>query len=310
MILNHSKLLIASMATFFILSLISCNKDDLNHNTALFDTDYKDIQLNSGFARNGIAIHSKEWSVAYVKDAVTGELLSDKEGNPAVLATVGEVELWGSWLKLEKTDENNLLTMSLTENFNRIPRKFLIGIVADGKQDELSFTQNRGETYEIVKKEIIEVPGSRKEYNSNEGCYTITLNNNTSSAKNMETTSIFKDVKYMSEFTSDDQDAFSWTNTPDSLIFMGEILKDGVTYWSKQVPYKKGQYLESYMNEGSKQELLVEPYTTINVSGEISYLTRECLYTFTIKNKSSGYIFDISGVWKQKVPLSSITKIF
>ena len=310
MILNHSKLLIASMATFFILSLISCNKDDLNHNTALFDTDYKDIQLNSGFAHNGIAIHSKEWSVAYVKDAVTGELLSDKEGNPAVLATVGEVELWGSWLKLEKTDENNLLTMSLTENFNRIPRKFLIGIVADGKQDELSFTQNRGETYEIVKKEIIEVPGSRKEYNSNEGCYTITLNNNTSSAKNMETTSIFKDVKYMSEFTSDDQDAFSWTNTPDSLIFMGEILKDGVTYWSKQVPYKKGQYLESYMNEGSKQELLVEPYTTISVSGEISYLTRECLYTFTIKNKSSGYIFDISGVWKQKVPLSSITKIF
>ncbi|MEN5234147.1 hypothetical protein [Sphingobacterium faecium] len=282
----------------------------MNHNTALFDTDYKDIQLNSGFARNGITIHAKEWSVAYVKDAVTGELLSDKEENPAVLATVGEVELWGRWLKLEKSDENNLLTMSLTENFNRIPRKFLIGIVADGKQDELSFTQNRGETYEIVKKEIIEVPGSRKEYNSNEGCYTITLNNNTSTAKNMETTSIFKDVTYMSEFTSDDQEAFSWMNSPDSLIFMGEILKDGVTYWSKQVPYKKGQYLESYMNEGSKQELLVEPYTTINVRGEISYLTRECLYTFTIKNMSSGYVFDISGVWKQKVPLSSMTKIF
>ncbi|UZJ64107.1 hypothetical protein OKW96_17130 [Sphingobacterium sp. KU25419] len=124
MILNHSKLLIASIATFFILSTISCNKDDLNHNTALFDADYKDIQLNSGFARNGIAIHSKEWSVTYVKDAVTGEILSDKEGNPAVLATVGEVELWDSWLKLVKTDENNLLTMSLTENFNRIPRKF------------------------------------------------------------------------------------------------------------------------------------------------------------------------------------------
>ncbi|MEJ5091921.1 hypothetical protein WH244_17980 [Sphingobacterium faecium] len=310
MILSHSKLLIASFSIFFILSIISCNKDDLNRNTELFDTDYKDIQLNSGFASNGIAIYSNEWSVAYVKDAVTGELLSDKEGNQAVLTTIGQVELLGSWLKLEKTADNNLLTMSLKENFNHIPRKFLIGIVANGKQDELSFTQNRGETYEIVKKEIIEVPGSRKEYNSNEGCYTITLSNNTSSAKNMETTSIFKDVEYMSEFTSDDQDAFSWMNTPDSLIFMGEILKDGVTYWSKQVPYKKGQYLASYMHEGSKQELLVEPYTTITVSGEISYLTRECLYTFTIKNKSSGYVFDISGVWKQKVPLSSITKIF
>lgn len=310
MILKHSKLLIACFSTFCILSIISCNKDDLNRNTELFNADYKDIQLNSGFSSNSIAIHSKEWSVAYVKDAFTGELLSDKEGNPAVLTAVGQVELMGSWLKLEKTDQNNLLTMSLKENFNRIPRKFSIGIVADGNQDELSFTQNRGETYEIIKKEIIEVPGSRKEYKSNEGCGIIQLNNHTSRAKNMETTSIFKDVKYISEFTSTDQDAFSWMNTPDSLIFMGEILKDGVTYWSKQVPYKEGRYLESYMNDGSKQEVLVEPYTTIHVSGEISYLTRECIYTFTIKNKSSGHEFDISGVWKQKVPLSSITKIF
>lgn len=310
MMLNYSKFLTTCLAAVLIVSMSACDKEDIGQKTELFSPDYKDIQVKTGFTDNGIEINAKEWSVAYVKDALSGKILQDKDGNPIVLNDVSLVEVAGNWLKLEKVATSNLLNISLKENFDLAPRKFVIGITANGSEDELSFTQTRGAGYEIVKKEIIEVPGSRKEFTSDEGCYTITLSNNTATAKNMETTSIFKDVNYMSEFSSTDEDAFKWINAQDSLIFMGEILKDGATYWSKQVPYKEGKFFEPYINSGSKQALLVQPYSNIQVKGEIKYLTRECQYTFTIKNQSSGHLFDISGTWKQKVPLSPITKIF
>lgn len=308
--LNYSKFLTTCLAAVLIVSMSACDKEDIGQKTELFSPDYKDIQVKTGFTDNGIEINAKEWSVAYVKDALSGKILQDKDGNPIVLNDVSLVEVAGNWLKLEKVATSNLLNISLKENFDLAPRKFVIGITANGSEDELSFTQTRGAGYEIVKKEIIEVPGSRKEFTSDEGCYTLTLSNNTATAKNMETTSIFKDVNYMSEFSSTDEDAFKWINAQDSLIFMGEILKDGATYWSKQVPYKEGKFFEPYINSGSKQALLVQPYSNIQVKGEIKYLTRECQYTFTIKNQSSGHLFDISGTWKQKVPLSPITKIF
>ncbi|NJI72825.1 hypothetical protein HCX49_06380 [Sphingobacterium kitahiroshimense] len=310
MMLNYSKFLTTCLAAVLIFSMSACDKEDMGQKTALFSPDYKSIQVNTGFVDNGIEINAKEWSVAYVKDALSGEILQDVNDNPVVLNAAGTVEVAGGWLKLEKIASSNLLNLTLKENFNAEPRKFVIGIAANGTEDELSFTQSRGAGYEIVKKEIIEVPGSRKEFTSDEGCYTITLSNNTSAAKNMETLAIFKDVNYMSEFSSTDEDAFKWINAQDSLIFMGEILKDGATYWSKQVPYKEGKFFEPYINSGSKQTLLVQPYSNIQVKGEIRYLTRECQYTFTIKNQSSGHLFDVSGTWKQKVPLLPITKIF
>lgn len=310
MILNYSKFWTICLAAILLVSMSACDKEDMGQKTELFSPDYQDIQVKTGFKDNGIEINAKEWSVKYVKDALSGKILQDQNGNPVALDAAGSVEVGGNWLKLEKVATSNLLNISLKENFDLKPRKFVIGITANGTEDELSFTQTRGAGYEVVKKEIIEVPGSRKEFTSDEGCSTITLSNNTSTAKNMETTSIFKDVNYMSEFSSNDEDAFKWINVQDSLIFMGEILKDGATYWSKQVPYKEGKFFEPYINSGSKQELLVQPYSNIQVKGEIIYLTRECQYMFTIKNQSSGHLFDISGTWKQKVPLSSITKIF
>ena len=310
MILKYFKLLSVTFIAFLIVSVSSCKKDDSQAKVELFSPDYKNLQLHSGFVNNDIPIKAEDWSVEYVKDAVSGEMLQDKAGNPMVLNALGSIELLTGWLKLEKKQDNDLLTVSLKENFSANPRKFLIGILADGKRDELSFTQTRGEGYAIVKKKIAEVPGSRKEYTSDEGLHAITLTNNSSVAKKMETTGIYKDVKYMSEFSSEDYGAFDWVNSQDTLIFMDEIRRNGAVSWSGQVPYKKGQSFGAYIKAGEKEELLVQPYTNIKVRGEMVWLARECLYTFTIKNLSSGNTFEVSGTWKQKIPLSPVTHIY
>jgi hypothetical protein len=71
-------------------------------------------------------------------------------------------------------------------------------------------------------------------------------------------------VKYISEFTSEDDDAFKWVNTQDTSAFMQEIKKDGEIYWSQSVPYKKGQSLEPYVKVGgTKIEMLVQANTSV-----------------------------------------------
>jgi len=129
--------------------------------TGLFSSEFKNLRLNSGFIDNGIPINAENWSVDYVKDAISGETLKDKTGKKMVLNAPGSVELLDGWLMLKRKQGENLLIISLKENFSANPRKFLIGISANGKRYELSFLQTRGEAYTIVKKEIREVPGSR-----------------------------------------------------------------------------------------------------------------------------------------------------
>jgi hypothetical protein len=311
MILKYSKLLGATLIASLIVSMSSCKKDESQARAELFEPDYKNLQLSGGFVDNGITIKAADWSVEYVKDAISGEILQDKAGKPMALSALGSVELLMGWLKLEKKQADDLLSISLKENFSASPRKFLIGILADGKRDELSFTQIRGEAYEIVKKEVKEIPGSRKEYTTDEGLHAITLTNSSSTAKNMETSDVYKDVHYMSEFSSEDYGAFEWVTGQDSLIFMDEVVRKGATYWAGKVPYKKGQFLEPYIKKGgSRESVLVQPYSSIKVRGEVVYLERECLYTFTVKNLSSGSRFDISGTWKQKIPVSPHTFLY
>lgn len=311
MIFKFSKLRPAVLIASLLFSLTACKKDNLPPKAGLFDADLKNVQLKGGFTDNGITINASDWSVEYVKDAASGEILLDKAGKPVVLNVPGSVELQSGWLKLEKKQGDDLLNLSLKENFSTTPRKFVIGILADGKRDELSYTQTRGEAYEIVKKEITEVPGSRKEYRSAEGIPAITLSNNTATARNMEMSVIFKDVYYRSEFSSEDYGAFDWLSAQDSLIFMDEIVRNGATYWADQVAYKKGLSLKPYIKYGgSRDELLVQPFTNIKVRGEMLYLERECLYTFTVKNLTAGNTFQISGTWKQKVPLSPTTYLY
>ena len=293
-----------------LMLLLACKKNDSPPKVDLFNPDYKNLQLNSGFT-NEISIKAADWSVEYVKDAVSGQLLLDKAGQPITLKGLGSVELQNGWLKLEKKQANDQLSLSMRENLGADVRKLVIGILADGNRDQISITQSRGKSYVIVKKEITEVPGSRKEYTNDEGLHALTITNDAWVAKYVDITGIYKDVKYVSEFTSDDDDAFNWVNKQDTTVFMDDILKDGAIYWSAKVPYKKGQSFEPYVTEGgSKIEMLVKANTSVKVRGKTTYLSRECLYTFTIKNIASGNTFEVSGTWKQKVPISTSTEFY
>jgi hypothetical protein len=296
---------------FLMVSISACKKNDSKPKPELFDSNNRNFQLNSGFKNRDLSIKAGEWSVEYVKDAVSGKMLLDQTGKPMALKALGTVELQDGWLLLERKQANKLLTLSLKENFSNNPRKFLIGILANGISDELSFTQLRGEAYEIVEKEITEVPGSRKEYTNSDGLHAITVTNNDFIAKYMDITDIYIDAKIISEFDSKDDDAFGWVHPDGTTIFMNELVREGVTYWSSPVTYKKGKSIEPYATKGfNKMELLVKANTTIKVRGEIHYVSRECLYTFTVKNVSSGNTFETSGTWKQTAPISTNSIIY
>jgi hypothetical protein len=297
--------------SLLLILLLSCKKEDSPPEVKLFKDDYKDLQLNSGFSNNSISINGTDWSVEYVKDASSGKVLLDQAGQPVALKASGYVELQNGWLKLEKKQADDQLTLSLKENLSDQPRKLLIGILADGNRDQLSITQTRGQGYVIVSKVITEVPGSRKEYTTDEGLYAMTVTNNTWVAKYMDVFDIYKDVKYMSEFNSEDEDAFNWVNKQDTSVFMQDLEKEGKIYWSQSVPYKKGQSFEPYVKiGGTKIELLVQANTSVNARGKITYLSRESHYTFTVKNITSGNTFDVSGTWKQKVPISTSIEFY
>ena len=195
----------------------------------------------------------------------------------------------------------------MLENFNEQSRNFVIGIQSTDRQDEMSFTQSRGEEYELINKEIEEVKGSRKVYVSSEGCSSMVIRNDSGKEKNVETFEIFKDVRYSSEFLSNSYGAFDWNNKKDVSIFMDEILIDGASHWQGKVPYVKNKTFESYLKPGNSQKILLRAHSSLSVRGEFTYLERICNYTFTIKNKNSGHRSNIKGIWKQKVPLTPHT---
>ncbi|MDR2275424.1 MAG: hypothetical protein LBF27_31245 [Sphingobacterium sp.] len=294
--------------SFCLLIFSSCSKEEVAPKEGLIAQDLKNITLNTGFTDNVIPIKADSWAVSYVKDALTGELLKDSMGNALKLKSVGTVEMEAGWLTLEKTASNEL-KLSLQENFSDRTRNFVIGIQSSDKQEEMSFSQSRGDEYELIKKEIEEIAGSRKIYVSSEGCSSLTVRNDSDQEKNVETLEIFKDVKYSSEFSSNSYGAFDWIGKKDAAIFMDEVLIDDVSHWQGKVPYVKGKTFEDYIKPGNSQTISLKPHRSLSIRGEFTYLERNCNYTFTIKNKNSGHRFNVKGTWKQKVPLISHTII-
>lgn len=303
------------VSTFYFLALSfcslifsSCSKEEVAPKEGLIAHDLKNISLNTGFADHVIPIKADRWAVSYVKDALTGELLKDSMGNALKLESAGTVKMEAGWLTLEKTASNEL-QLSLQENFSERPRNFVIGIQSSDKQDEMSFSQSRGDEYELIKKEIEEIAGSRKIYVSSEGCSSLIVRNDSDQEKNVETLEIFKDVKYSSEFSSNSYGAFDWIDKKDETIFMDELIIDDASHWQGKVPYVKGKTFENYIKPGNSQTIALKPHRSLSIRGEFTYLERNCNYTFTIKNKNSGHRFNVKGTWKQKVPLISHTII-
>ena len=297
---------ILSVMSLCLYLFVSCSKDEIVSREELIPQNLKNINLNTGFTDNVVAIKSDNWTVSYVKDALTGEALKDSNGDELKLESVGSVKLKEEWLTLEKTTGNEL-KLTLLENFSDRVRNFVIGIQSGDRRDEMHFIQSRGDEYELIKKEIEEIKGSRRVYVSSEGCSSMIIRNDSDQEKNVETSEIFKDVRSRSEFLSNSYGAFDWINKKDSNIFMDEILIDGTSHWQGKVAYIKGETFENYLKPGNSLKILLRAHSSTAVRGEFTYLDRTCNYIFTIKNKNSGNQFLVKGTWKQKVPLESHT---
>lgn len=292
------QLLSYSVLLMLLFSLSSCSKEDVKAN--FIDPRLHKSVINTGFTDNIIEVQSDKWSVAYVRDGQSGELLTDKDGQVIRIDEPRTVQLNEGWLELEKTLDNNL-RISLGENFSSDPREFFIGLQFEDQNQEMHFVQTRGKHYELLEAEVSEIEGSRKIYVSEEGCSTILFTNNTNEETKIDLSGVFKDVKSTSELLSDDYGAFDWITKPDSIVSLGNIIIDGKVVWSEGVPFKEGKSTRGYKNIHSTN---LEPYAKILVKGEMKYLERSSEFTVTIKNVSSGNLFKVKGIWNQKVPLA------
>lgn len=297
--------ILCSFSIFSSIFFISCSKENNENKLQLVDPQLKKITLNTGLTNDEVRVQADVWSIAYVKDQKSGAIFKDTDGAPFKLENSTKAQIEQGWLELEKTKDNTL-NINLKENFTAIPRSFIIGISSDNHIEDIHITQSKGEGYELVKKEILEIEGSRKLYKSDDGCTTIHLVNDSGKEKSMPTNDVFKNVQSLSEFSSDDYGAFEWMDQENPLLFMDEIEEGGFIVWGKQIPYLKGISTDNYIKpDGSKTEITVKPFSTVKLSGEIEYLERMSKYTFTVKNTTSGNHFEIKGLWKQKIALSS-----
>ncbi|MCL7989353.1 hypothetical protein M8998_15485 [Sphingobacterium sp. lm-10] len=291
-----------TLSTSLILIYTSCQKEQ-TPTVPLVDDSMKELTLHGGSAGT-IPIQATDWKVNYVRLEDPLRLLRDTAGVVMEVNSTDTVSASGGWLRLAKSAQGDSLFFDLKENFADTPRTLLIGLHANGQEEVIRITQRRPKSYKITNKKITELEEHRKIYKSDHECTTIVLSNNTSETKRMEADGVFRSVKHVSTFESDDYGAFDWIHGQDSLLFMQELIMDGKNWWSKQVPYRKGTLLTPYLSlTGSRTLFHVDPYTNITVSGEMTYVERVCQYTFTIQNEETGHTFNVSGIWRHTLPL-------
>lgn len=292
-------ILILSICTF---CCVCCDKND---RTELIDPSYKILEVSCGYDFE-IPVLARNWNIEYVQEIPSGENILDKKNNPLFLDGKGKVEASNGWLALTRDKEDSFI-INLKENFDKSnERKFTICINEAGNRDYITVIQKAGEEYKLVKSEYKELEEKREIYQSNKGCSTLVLNNNSSEAVWEPYEYIFMDVVYSSQFESDDYGAFNWIPKEGIVLSMPELIIDNTIRWDYVCTYKNGITTTPYIKDipnGSK--ILMQPYSTTYLRGEITYCKRICNYTFTIQNTTTGSKFDINGIWTQIVPVSS-----
>lgn len=284
-----------------ITGMTACEKDDSG---GLTDASFQDLEVSSGFQDHQVDVAGDDWKVEYVRLS-DGTVLSGPDGNPMVLEGEGVTVHEEGWITLKRGESGDALSVSLKENFQNMPRIFLIGLTAGGKRDVIKITQNRGPGYKVVDQKFYEIEEGLRYYTTDEDCRPVTLTNPGPEAEYQSVDGIFSGVYFTSKFLSEDEGAFDWMENDSFLIFMPELIRDDIAVWSGAVPYRAEVAESSFMEETkSSQSLLVEPGTSIDVKGEMTYAERSLEYTLTIENEGSGYRFDIGGVCHQKIPLT------
>ncbi len=286
--------------------LASCNRSE---DIELIDSSYKSLDISCG-SDFEIPVLSSKWEIQSVRQLPSNEVVLDKEGNPLALATDGTMKASNGWLALTRNGYDKF-TLSLKENFDNSAERRLVISVSDGSHcDDITIVQRAGTRYKIVKSTFQEIEERRKIYASNKGCFRVSLSNNTSEAAWEPCDYIFEDVIETSIFESNDYEAFGWAQEGVE-ISVPELIINNAIRWNKYCTYKKGittsPYIRNIFN-GSK--ILISPYSTVHLEGEVTYCERMYNYTFTVQNEGSGTRFDINGTWKQIVPISDTVTSF
>ena len=277
---------------------VSCEKDE---DAKLVAPEYKEIVISGG-GEFEIPVMSSDWAIGGVKNLLTGQEILDKDNHPMTLSQSGEVESADGWFTLIREGSNSFV-VRLKDNFNNSSRNFAICITSNGNKDNVTFVQNRAKGYKLVETQFELIEGTQKIYTSDKGCYSLTLTNATAEEVWEPTKDIFRDVVYSSKFESDDYGAFEWADE-NTTIHMPELLIDHFLRWDGSCLYKQGESTVLFNQiHGTNDKLLVEPFTTVRLRGEMEYCKRAFNYIFTVENESTGVQFQITGVWTQIIPL-------
>ncbi|MGC4232044.1 MAG: hypothetical protein QM594_03450 [Niabella sp.] len=287
--------------------LASCSK---NSTIELIAPSYKTLEILSG-GEIEVPVSTNGWSIASVKYMPLGEAVLDHNGYPLILEGYGQTKAASGWLTLiRKVDDK--FTIQLKENFDVLPeRKFEIAIADEtGRENYVTVIQKRGSGYKLVKSEFKELEDQRSVYKSEEGCSTLALSNPTSEATWKSYGSVFENVMQSSNFESSDYGAFAWLPEETINISVPDLVIDNKMYAAYRTVYKEGITTTPYIKDTpNNYKILVNPYYTAYLKGEITYCKRVCNYTLTVQNTSTGTQFKISGIWTQIVPISSNTII-
>lgn len=284
--------------------LISCNSDDVE----LVDASYKTLEISCGGAFE-IPVLAIDWDIECVKDATSGQEISDKDGNLLALYGNGYIESSNGWLTLSRESKETFI-VSLKENFDKsLERKFLICINSAGKRDYVTVVQQAGTEYKLVKSEYEEIEDQRNIYVSDKECTSIVLSNFSSTEIWEPTGEVYKNVVTTSIFESDNYGAFDWMSEKGIEVIVPDLIIDGtIRGGSSPTYYKEGITTVSYIKDiPNGNKILMKPYSTLYLSGEITYCKRVCNYTFIVENMETGTLFEVKGVWTQIVPISSHT---
>lgn len=287
--------------------LASCTK---SNTIELISPSYKTLEILSGGAIE-VPVLTNDWSIASVKYMPLGEVVLDANDRPLILKGHGQIKASSGWLTLIREGDDKF-TIQLKENFDGLPERKIEIAITDktGGKSYVTVIQKRGNGYKLVQSTFKEQEDQRSVYKSGEDCSMLALSNPTSEAVWKPYGSIFENVVQSSHFESSDYGAFAWLPEEAVNISVPDLIIDDKMYAADRTIYREGITTTPYIKDPlNDYKVLVSPYNTVYLKGEITYCKRVFNYIFTVQNTSTGNRFEIKGVWTQIVPISGNTII-
>lgn len=290
------------LTVFLSMLLASCEHDERDDLIASEDSNFETYY--GGTFEIPVSASGGDWYISKIV-AVTnkgGEVIKDKGQRPLALVGHGKKEADNGWLAIERENDYEFM-IHLEECFGTQDRSFVVMLTDDDQTASVFCIQNSGK-YKLVKTEYQEIEELRRIYTSDEGCRNMTLTNNTSQKVWVPLDEVFENVVYSSQYESNSYGAFDWMPEEGVKLSSPDLIIDGVLKWTPNSCYQSGVTTTAF-TDYKKNEILLEPHSSVAVQGAVNYCKRVCNYTFTIENEYGGRQFEVNGVWTQTVPISS-----